>query len=275
MPPLRNKEKFQQLTQFERGKIISLREGGFSYRAIGTHVQRDSSTVMRVWKQWTYEHRTTRKTSNGRQKVTSVRDDRHLLRMAVNVGTASFRQFAARWSTATGLLMSDSAAPWIACKGAFIQDPLTTNHRWLHLQWAQEHRAWQADWHQVVFADESRFSLWDHDRRICVRHCAGERCLPEYVIERHSGITPKVMVWGAISYHVRSNLLRIEGNLNRNRYVREVLQPEVIPFLQGFPGAIFQHDNTRPHCEAPARGFPCSLSSTPPVTVGKDEKSRK
>ncbi|GFU51897.1 uncharacterized protein TNCV_3734061 [Trichonephila clavipes] len=54
------------------------------------------------------------------------RDDRHLLRMAVNERTASSRQLAARWSTATGVLMlasSTSAAPWIVCKGAFIQDP--------------------------------------------------------------------------------------------------------------------------------------------------------
>ncbi|GFX47794.1 hypothetical protein TNCV_5002151 [Trichonephila clavipes] len=56
MPPRRNKQKFQQITEFEREKIIGLREGGFSYHAKGTRVQRNSSTVMRVWKQdvvWT------------------------------------------------------------------------------------------------------------------------------------------------------------------------------------------------------------------------------
>ncbi|GFW72062.1 hypothetical protein TNCV_4789501 [Trichonephila clavipes] len=31
--------------------------------------------------------------------------------------------------------------------------PLTANHRRLRLQWDHEHRAWQADWHQVVFSD--------------------------------------------------------------------------------------------------------------------------
>ncbi|GFU97256.1 hypothetical protein TNCV_162721, partial [Trichonephila clavipes] len=30
-------------------------EGGFSYRTIRSRVQRNSSTVMRVWKQWTTE----------------------------------------------------------------------------------------------------------------------------------------------------------------------------------------------------------------------------
>ncbi|GFV06478.1 transposable element Tcb2 transposase [Trichonephila clavipes] len=119
---------------------------------------------MRVWKQWTNEHRTTRKTGSGKRKVTSARDDQHLLRMAVNDHTASSRQLAACWSTATGVPISASSI-----------------YRRLRLQWAHEHRAWQADWHQVVFSDESRFNLWDHDGRIPVRRYAGELCLPEWL----------------------------------------------------------------------------------------------
>ncbi|GFV84929.1 transposable element Tcb1 transposase [Trichonephila clavipes] len=55
------------------------------------------------------------------------------------------------------------------------------------------------------------------------------------------------MVWGAIAYHGRSQLLRIVGNLNSTRYINKVLQPEAIPFLQGLPGAVIQLDNARPH----------------------------
>ncbi|GFW29687.1 transposable element Tcb2 transposase [Trichonephila clavipes] len=55
----------------------------------------------------------------------------------VNNHTASSpRQFTALWSTATSVLMI----------------PLTANHRWLRLQWAHEHRARQADWHQLNHA---------------------------------------------------------------------------------------------------------------------------
>ncbi|GFY09191.1 transposable element Tcb2 transposase [Trichonephila clavipes] len=57
---------------------------------------------MRVWKLWTDEHRTTRKTGSERWKLTSARDNRHLFRMVVNDLTASSRQLAVRWSTATG-----------------------------------------------------------------------------------------------------------------------------------------------------------------------------
>ncbi|GFV81983.1 uncharacterized protein TNCV_3151811 [Trichonephila clavipes] len=75
--------------------------------------------------------------------------------------------------------------------------------------------SWQAIiWQQVVFSDELRFNLWDHDGRIRVRRYAGECCLPECIIERHSGLTPKLLIRGVISYHGRSNLLRIEDNLN-------------------------------------------------------------
>ncbi|GFV38156.1 transposable element Tcb2 transposase [Trichonephila clavipes] len=114
--------------------------------------------------------------------------------------------------------------------------PLTQNHRRLRLQWANVHRSWRADWQQVVFSDESRFNLWHHDGRIRVRRYAGERHISECIIERYSGRTPGVMVWGAIAYHGRSQLLRIGGYLNITRYINEVLQPQAIPFLQRLQG---------------------------------------
>ena len=41
------------------------------------------------------------------------------------------------------------------------------------------------------------------------------------------------MLWVVISYNGRFNLLWIEGNLHSNRYVHEVLQSKVVPFIQG------------------------------------------
>ncbi|GFV49371.1 transposable element Tc1 transposase [Trichonephila clavipes] len=171
MPPRRNKEKLQELTDFELD-IIGLREGGFSYRAIGARVQRNSSTVRRISK--------------------------HFFQ-------------AARKFTATGVLMSASSIRRrLLHRGlrAFIQDsPQSTGASAMSTEPGKR---------QVVFSAKSRFNLWDQDGRIR----AGERCLPESVIERHSCLTSGVIVWGAILYHGRSSLLRIEGHLNSNRYVR-------------------------------------------------------
>ena len=60
----------------------------------------------------------------------SVRDDQHLLCIAVNDRTASSRQLAIRWSTATGVLKSASSIRRLLLhrelrvRGAIIQDPL-------------------------------------------------------------------------------------------------------------------------------------------------------
>ena len=261
MPRQRQRAAFHQLTEFERGRIIGLREGGFSYRAIAARVQRNSSTVMREWKQWTDENRTTRKSGSGRRNVTSACDDRHLVRMVRMDRTASSRELAAHWATATGVALSASSIRrrllrcGLRARTPLYRIPLTRNHRRLRLQWAHAHRDWRADWQRVVFSDESRFNVWHHDGRIHVRRYAGERHLPECIIQRHTGRTPGVMVWGAIAYHGRSQLLRIMGNLNSNRYIGEVLEPEVVPFLQGIRGAVFQQDNARPHVARNVQDF--------------------
>ncbi|GFV34576.1 transposable element Tcb2 transposase [Trichonephila clavipes] len=94
---------------------------------------------MRVLKQWTDEHRTARKIGSGRWKVTSARDDRLLLHMAVNDHTVSSRQLAARGSTATGVLMSASSIRrrllhrGLRVRLPLYRIPLTAKHRRLRL----------------------------------------------------------------------------------------------------------------------------------------------
>ena len=106
-----------------------------------------------------------------------------------------------------------------------------------------------------MFSDESRFNISYNDGRIRVRRYAGERNLRACILQRHRGPTPSVMVWGAIEYNMRSSLLCIKGNLNSNRYIREILQPEVLPLLQATPHAIFQQDNVRPHVARIVQAF--------------------
>ncbi|GFW82960.1 hypothetical protein TNCV_4603871 [Trichonephila clavipes] len=144
----------------------------------------------------------------------------HLLRMTVNDRTASSGQLAEHWSTATGVLMSASSI----------------RRRLLH----------------------HGLRARDHDRRIRVRHYAGQSCLPECVIERHSDLTPEVMVCSTISYHGQSNLLRIEGNLNSSRYVREVLySPKSFPSFKASLKLSFSRLSTYTCCKDCSR-FPFS-----------------
>ncbi|GFX84848.1 uncharacterized protein TNCV_4996801 [Trichonephila clavipes] len=122
----------RSIGKFERGRIIGHREGGFSYCA---RVQRNSDASLEA-----VDRRAANNSKNWQWKVTSARDDRQLLRMAVNDRTASSSRLAERWSTVTGVLMSASSIRrrLLQC-GLRARVPLyrirvTASHRRLRLQ---------------------------------------------------------------------------------------------------------------------------------------------
>ncbi|GFY17519.1 transposable element Tcb1 transposase [Trichonephila clavipes] len=61
------------------------------------------------------------------------------------------------------------------------------------------------------------------------------------VMHHHTSPAPGIMVWGGIGYHSRA------GTLNNQRYISDLLEPFVLPYLQGLVTAIFQQNNARPH----------------------------
>ncbi|GFV59544.1 transposable element Tcb1 transposase [Trichonephila clavipes] len=124
---------------------------------------------------------------------------------------------------------------------------LTQNHRYLRPPMVQKRRMWAAEWNEVVFIDDSRICLPHHDVRIRVWRHRGQMLLNSCVIHHHTGPAPDIMVWGGIGYHSRTSVVRIAGTLKSQRYFSEVLEPVVLPYIQGLATAIFQLDNARPY----------------------------
>jgi transposase len=57
------------------------------------------------------------------------------------------------------------------------------------------------------------------------------------------------MVWGCISHDCKLDFVTIQGNLTGDQYIRDVLQPVVIPYFNNHPLAtrpVYMDDNTRP-----------------------------
>ncbi|KAJ4439874.1 hypothetical protein ANN_08003 [Periplaneta americana] len=216
--------------EFEWGRMVGLREPDLSYRDILARTERAAMTMMHVWNQCIKEGRMQRRKGSGPRNVTTDWDDCHLVRMAVIDGSAS--------SSVESTL-----------------EYCNRNHQCLTLQWARECRHWHAEWQNVVFSDESHFNLSYNDGCIHVRCYRGECNLRACIVEWHSRQTRSVMVWGAIGYNMQSHLLHIQGNLNSNCYIWEVLEPEVLPLLQATPHAIFQQDKARPHVARIVQAF--------------------
>ena len=53
------------------------------------------------------------------------------------------------------------------------------------------------------------------------------------------------MVWGGLSVRSRTELLVLNGILTGQRYINEVLQPVVLPFVQQHH-VMLKDDNARP-----------------------------
>ncbi|GFX98188.1 transposable element Tcb1 transposase [Trichonephila clavipes] len=56
-------------------------------------------------------------------------------------------------------------------------------------------------------------------------------------------ILHRIICYGAVLDHSCTPLVGIAGTLNSQRYISEVLEPVVLPYLQGLATAIFQQDN--------------------------------
>jgi hypothetical protein len=81
-----------------------------------------------------------------------------------------------------------------------------------------------------------------------------------------------VMLWGCISHYCKLHLVTIQGNLTSDQYIRDVLQPVVVPHFDNHPLAtrpVYMDDNVRPHKSSNrlppkrSRDF-CSLPSHEP-----------
>ena len=89
MPRRRERTQFQQVSAFERSRMVGLLEAGLSYRDNAARIAHAAKTVMRVWNQWREEGRTQRRAGTRPRHVTTARDDRHVVRMDVTYRTAS------------------------------------------------------------------------------------------------------------------------------------------------------------------------------------------
>ena len=259
MPRRRERAQYQQVSVFERGRMVDILESGLLYRDIATRTGHAATTVMHVRNQWREAGLTQKRDGTGPRNVITARDDRHHVRMAVKDRTASSTVLNRRWEYCNGFgpvcfnSLTQSFEGWTLMPLRRL--PLSRDHQRLRLQWARERRHWRAEWKNVVFSDESPFKMFYNDGSIRVRRYTGEHILRACILKRHRGPTPIVMVWGAIGYNMRSRLLRIEDDLNTNRYIGDVLQPEVMPLLQATPHGIFQQDNARSHVTSVVQAF--------------------
>lgn len=250
MPRRQVREQYAQMSAFERGRMVGLKEAGWSNRRIARHLDRSDATIRRCWQEWVNHGRTQRREGSGRPRATTEREDRSLVRAALTDPDASLSsiQRATGASVSTRTINRRLRDRGLRSRRPLRRLPLTSVQRQARLQWCRTRSTWNiSDWSRIVFSDESRFELSPDDQRRRVWRRPGQRWETHLTVYRHTARQVGVMVWGAISFHSRTPLVVISGTLTAQRYVDLILRPVLLPFMSSHPGLIFQQDNARPH----------------------------
>jgi transposase len=97
MPRTRRRPNFRQLSDFEPGRIVVLREGGLSFRQIAARLNRSVSAVLNCYHVWSEEGREQRARRSGRPRQTTASQDRRLRLLAVRDRFSTTRSIADQW----------------------------------------------------------------------------------------------------------------------------------------------------------------------------------
>ncbi|GFT07994.1 transposable element Tcb2 transposase [Trichonephila clavipes] len=83
------RRQYEQLSQFERGRVIGMMGTRWSPRRVACQLGRFDYVLRRCWDQWIREMSFTRRPGSGHPRQTSCRGGRHFVRNARVQPTAS------------------------------------------------------------------------------------------------------------------------------------------------------------------------------------------
>ncbi|GFT24915.1 transposable element Tcb1 transposase [Trichonephila clavipes] len=126
----------------------------------------------------------------------------------------------------------------------------TSSHRRDRRERATEHVNWRRnEWSNVLFSDESRFSVHPDNRRIFIWRDRVSSNNPAFVHESVRFGGGGVLVYGGIFIEGRTDLYIIrDGSLTARRCRDKILRPTVVPYAAAIgDDFILMDDNCRPH----------------------------
>ncbi|GFW75518.1 HTH_Tnp_Tc3_2 domain-containing protein [Trichonephila clavipes] len=171
-------------------RVIGRLESGQTQRGVADAFGVARSVVARLWNRLQETGNIRRRPGAGRPRATTSTDDRYIQLIARRNRTENATQLQRQLLLATGRRVSSQTVcnrlheGGLYARRPMVCIPLTPRPRAARRRWAAEHRDWeQHDWSQVLFTDESLFSLECDTRRVLVWRDRGTRNNPAFVRE--------------------------------------------------------------------------------------------
>ncbi|GFT80954.1 transposable element Tcb1 transposase [Trichonephila clavipes] len=142
---------FDQVSEFDRGRIVAYRDCGLSFREIGSRIRRNQTTVMRICERWMQEGTTDRRGGSHPPQCTTSHEYRQIVRMAVTDRSVTSRtvaqhiEFVTHHSVSARTIRCRLQQSGLPARRPLLGLSLTQNHRRHRRQWCDERRMWAAE----------------------------------------------------------------------------------------------------------------------------------
>jgi len=198
MPP----EKTGNLTEFEKGQIVALKEKSLSFSEIGKILSRPKSTVLSFYNWFQKRGDVKNLPMPGRHKIIDTRTHHRLVReskKAHRLPLSELRnEVAPHASVKTikrALVSVNIIKKWRARKRAFLKD----EHAVKRLAWAKKYKDWtQEEFQGVIFSDECMVEKSKDPKGIWVFSTPEEKWHKDCIHGVTKGPRIKLMVWACI-----------------------------------------------------------------------------
>ncbi|GFU91274.1 transposable element Tcb2 transposase [Trichonephila clavipes] len=219
------------LTNSEAWRVVGRLEGGQTLAEVAQAIGVSQSVISRIWNRFLETGSAGRRPGQGRKRATTPNEDRYLVLTA--------RRHRNMNATLLQQQLRSATAPRFQLR---LSETGST-------EWATEHVNWRRnEWSNVLFPDESRFSVHPDNRRIFNWRDRGRNIL-RLCTKVSDLAVGECWVYGGISIDGRTDLYIIrDGLLTARRYRDEILRPIVVPYAAAIgDDFILMDDNCRPH----------------------------
>ena len=214
-----------RLTEVQRGHAVTMLMQGESKlqvaRCFGVH----RSTIKRLIVRLRDTGRVADRPRSGRPRVTSQREYRFMrvahLRNRDRTAAEIARNTRGHRPKYPGTVRSRMREASLRTRRPYAGLPFTPLRRARRMEWLVAHspmRFPMRRWRQVLFTDDSHFTLFRPDGRRRVYRRRWERFADVCIRERDRSGGGSVMVYGGIAHCVKTPLIVVNGNLTALRY---------------------------------------------------------
>ena len=185
MPPRR------KLSNFDRAWDVAWFQDGVTKREVARRLQVSISVIVRLIQRYTATGRVQERCRSGRPKKTNPREDRLIELQALQTRTASSGIIRRHVRVAANINISQQTIRNrlhgfnLRSRRPAVQPRLTPAHRAARSAFYRRHMRWtRHQWSQVLFSDESRFTMNHNDGRLRVWRRPGQRFIDATVQEK-------------------------------------------------------------------------------------------